>query len=60
MEDIKRNRGALLKCKTKAQLDQESSKISMLTRVHGNFICAIKKLQDDLLEDILSSDVTEC
>ena len=33
MVDIKRSRGSLLKCKTKAQLDQESRKIFMLTRV---------------------------
>ena len=59
MVDIKRSRGALLTCKTEAQLDQESSKISALTRAYGNFICAIKELKnDDLLED-LSSDVTE-
>ena len=59
MLDIKRSRGALLKCKTEAQSDQKSSKISALTRAYGNFICAIKKLKnDDLLKD-LSSDVTE-
>ena len=60
MVDIKRSRGALLKCKTKAQLDQESSKISVITRTHDNFICAVKELkEDDLLKD-LSSDVTKC
>ena len=59
MVDIKRSRGALSKCKTKAQLDQESSKISALTGAHSNFISAIKELKhDDLFED-LSSDVTE-
>ena len=60
MVNIKRSRGALLKCKTKAQLDQESSKISVITRTHDNFICAVKELkEDDFLKD-LSSDVTKC
>ena len=60
MVNIKRSRGALLKCKTKAQLDQESSKISVITRTHDNFICTVKELkEDDLLKD-LSSDVTKC
>ena len=60
MVDIKRSRGALSKCKTIAQLDQESSKISAITRAHGNFISAIKELKDDDLLEDLSSDVTEC
>ena len=46
--------------KTTAQLDQESSKISALTRAHGNFICMMKKLKDDDLLEYLSCDVTEC
>ena len=46
--------------KTKAQLDQESSKISALTWAHGNFICMIKELKDDDLLEYLSCDVTEC
>ena len=49
-----------LKCKTEAQLDQESSKISVITRAHGNFICALKEHKDDDLLENLSSDVTEC
>ena len=59
MVDIKRSRGALLKCKNKAQLNQEFSKISVLTWICGNFICAIKELKDDLSEE-LSFDVTKC
>ena len=47
MVNIKRSRGALLKCKTKAQLDQESSKISVITRTHDNFICTVKELKKD-------------
>ena len=57
---IKRSHRALLKCKIKAQLDQESSKIFAITRAHDNFICAIKGLKDDDLLEALSSDVTEC
>ena len=59
MVDVKRCRGALSECKTKAQLDQEFSKLCVLTWAHGNFICAIKELKDDLSEE-LSSDVTKC
>ena len=60
MVDIKRSCGALLKCKTEVQLDQESSKFSSLTRAHDNFISAIKELKDDDLSQDLSSHVTEC
>ena len=44
----------------KAELDQESSKISVLTTARGNFISAIKELKDDDLLEDLSSDDTEC
>ena len=61
MVDIKRSRGALLKCKTKAQLDQESSKISVITRTHDNFICAVKELkEDDLLKICLLTLLNAC
>ena len=60
MIDINRSRATLLKCKTYAHFDQESSKISVVTRAHGDFICATKELKDDDLLEDLSSDVTKC
>ena len=61
MVEIKRSGGALLKCKTKAQFNQKSSKIFTDNyRAHGNFVCAIKEFEDDDLLEDLSSDVTEC